>query len=80
MAEKKIWFIGYTRRFWWAVSIEGWLVTAAFFAGILLIGNVNGASDDASLTLAQAIPVVVEFACLAGALFFVTKGHVDKRY
>ena len=80
MEEKKFWFIGFTSRLWVPVSIEGWLITASSFIGILLILKINNISNDASLTISQILPMLVEFAGLIGALYFLTKGHVDKRY
>jgi hypothetical protein len=80
MKEKKIWFRGYSSRLWIPVSIEGWLVTVSFFMGILLIGKINNASSDSNLTFSQIWPILLEFAVLLGALYFVTKGHVDKKY
>ena len=78
--EKKIWFKGYSSRFWIPISIEGWLVTALFFIGIILIGKINNISSGANLTFSQIWPIVAEFAILMGTLFFITKDHVDKRY
>lgn len=80
MREKKIWFKGYSSRFWVPISIEGWLVTASFFIGISLIGKINNISNDVPLAVSQIWPILVEFAVLLGTLYFITKGHVDKRY
>ncbi len=80
MKQNKVWFVGFTSRLWVPVSIEGWLVSALFFTGIFLIGEINHVSSNDSLTLVQGIPVVIEFICLLVALYFVTKDHVDKRY
>lgn len=80
MKQKKIWFIGFTSRLWVPVSFEGWLVTASFFIGILLIGKINNVSNEASLNVSQIIPIIFEFIGLLYILYFVTKGHVDKRY
>lgn len=80
MMKKKIWFIGFTSRLWIPVSIEGWLVAASFFIGIILIGKINNVSSDASLSGSQILQILVEFAVLLGPLYFITKGHVDKRY
>lgn len=78
--KKKIWFIGYNSRLWVPVSMEGWIVSASFFFGLLLIGSFNTASKNTSLTISQILPILFEFAVLLGVLYFVTKGHVDKRY
>jgi hypothetical protein len=80
MKKKKVWFVGFSRRFWVPVSVEGWLATLFFFAGILLIGMLNRSLSGVSLTVPQVISILIEFACVLGALYFVTKGHVDKRY
>ena len=80
MKDKKVWFIGFTSRLWLPVTIEGWLVTASLFLGILLIGKINSVPGNTSLTLFQALPIVIEFICLLAVLHFVTRGHVDKRY
>ena len=80
MNEKKIWFKGFSSRLWVPVSMEGWLVTASFFIGIMLIGKINNVSNGASLAVSQIVPILVEFALLIGVLYFVTRGHVDKRY
>jgi len=80
MKGKKIWFIGYTSRLWIPVSIEGWLVTASFFTGMMFIGKLNAASNATSLHFSQILPILIEFALLLGILYFLTKGHVDKRY
>jgi len=80
MKGKKIWFIGYSSRLWVPISIEGWLVTASFFTGMLFIGKLNAASNSTSLHFSQILPILIEFALLLGILYFLTKGHVDKRY
>lgn len=80
MKEKKIWFKGISRRLWVPVSIEGWAVTASFFIGIILINKINDISNDTPLTISQLWPILVEFAVLLGALYFVSKDHVDKKY
>jgi hypothetical protein len=80
MKQKKTWFIGFTSRLWVPVSFEGWLVTASFFTGIIIIGKMNNVSNDASLNISQIILILLEFFVLLGFLYFVTKGHVDKRY
>lgn len=78
--EKKIWFKGFSRRLWVPVSVEGWLATVSFFMGIVLINKMNNMSNDAHLTMSQFWLILVEFAVLLGALYFVTRGHVDKNY
>ena len=80
MTEKKIWFKGINRRLWIPVSIEGWGVTALFFIGIFLMKKMNNFSTDANLTITQIFITLVEFAVLLGILYFLTKGHVDKKY
>lgn len=80
MKKKKIWFKGFSSRFWVPISLEGWLTTALFFIGIILIGKINNASSDTSLTFSQIWPIIIEFAVLLGIFFFLTKGHVDKNY
>ena len=80
MTEKKIWFKGINRRLWIPVSIEGWGITALFFIGLSLMKKMNNFSPDVSLTITQIFTIVVEFAVLLGILYFVTKGHVDKKY
>lgn len=80
MKEKKIWFKGFSSRFWIPISIEGWLTTVLFFVGIILIAKINNTSSGASLTFSQMWPVIIEFAVLLGIFYFLTKGHVDKKY
>ena len=80
MEEQKIWFIGYTSRLWVQISFEGWLVTATFFIGIMFIGKINNVANNASLNASQISAMLVEFAVLLGIFYFVTKGHIDKRY
>lgn len=80
MNKKKTWFIGYNPRLWVPVSLEGWLVTVLFFVGIVLIGKINNVTSDASVSLGGSLSIVIEFIVLLLVLFFLTKGHVDKRY
>lgn len=80
MKQNKTWFVGYTSRLWVPVSFEGWLATAAFFVGIFIIGKINNVPKNTSLNVSQIMPILFEFIILIIILYFVTKGHVDKRY
>lgn len=80
MKQKKTWFIGFSSRLWVPVSFEGCLVSASFFIGIIVIGKIDSVSTNASLNISQIILIILEFIVLLGVLYFVTKGHVDKRY
>jgi len=48
--------------------------------GIILIRKINNVSNGASLYVLQIILILFQYIILAGILYFVTKGHVDKRY
>ena len=78
--DKKVWFKAFSSRLWVPVSIEGWLVTVASFSTLYLIPRINNISAHAPFILSQHWPMLVEFAIAIGALSFVCKGHVDKRY
>lgn len=80
MKEKKIWFKGINSRLWIPVSLEGWGVTAFFFFGLFVMRKLNNFPPGANLTLTQILTILVEFAVLLGIMYFVTKGHVDKKY
>jgi hypothetical protein len=80
MKQKKTWFIGFTSRLWVPVSLEGWIVTASFFTGIILIGKINTVSNDVSLSISKIILILLEFIVLLVIFYFLTKGHVDKKY
>ncbi len=80
MSEKKIWFIGYSSKNWFPVSLEGWMVTLAFFLGMAVIGMLNAASNHASVTFSQVFMMVMEFSVLVAILYYITRDHVDKRY
>lgn len=80
MSNKKIWFRGVSARFWLPVSIEGWLVTALFFAGLMAIQALNQPAAGTPLTLLQIVLIIAQFALLMAGLARLTKGHVDKRY
>lgn len=80
MKKNKIWFIGYNSRFWMPISIEGWLVAISFFIGIMMIVKINNVSNSELLSISEIIPIVLELILLSGMLFFICKGHVDKRY
>ena len=80
MKNKKIWFIGFTSRLWLPISIEGWVISALFFIGILLIGFINNIPNDTSLPFIKVVLILIEFFSLLVTFYFITKGHVDKRY
>lgn len=80
MKTKKVWFIGYTSRLWVPISIEGTFITILFFIGIIVIGAINQDTSTNSLTFSQIILLLLEFGTLVTVLYFITKGHVDKRY
>ena len=80
MKDKKVWFIGYTSRFWVPVSIEGWLVTVVSLLSIGIILKSNNVSGNVPFSFSSHWPMLVEIAVLILVSYFITKGHVDKRY
>ena len=79
-AGKKIWFKGLSRRLWIPVSVEGWGVTITCVLGLLLVFKINKVSGGEPFSLAVHWPMLAELACLTLALWWITRGHVDKKY
>ena len=80
MTEKKRWFIGYSARLWVPVSLEGWIVFIAFISGLYFVYQVNGVSGDVPFKLSLHWPTIVEMIVVIIGFFWISKGHVDKRY
>ena len=77
---KKIWFTALSRRLWIPISIEGWIVAFALAFGLFLIYKINGVSSKVAFSFSAHWPVLLELALLVSALFWVSRGHVRKRY
>jgi hypothetical protein len=76
--KKKIWFIGYHGRFWLPVSWEGWLLFVGMFAmgsGLAALGRSQG-----QFSLAHSWPMLIAVFGYLAAFYWVSRGHVDKRY
>ena len=80
MPKRKIWFVGYSPRLWVPVSFEGSGVMAVFVTGLYLLYQMNGVSDDVAFQISVHWPVLVEMLVLILAFYWVSRGHVDKRY
>ena len=80
MSKGNTWFIGYSARLWVPVSFEGWGVMAVFVAGLYLVYQVYGVSDDVPFQISVHWPILVEMLVLILAFYRVSRGHVDKRY
>ena len=78
--EKKIWFTGFSRTLWIPKSIEGWSVTVAVIFSLFMIFKINKISNDIPFIFFQHWPMLLELAVVVLALYWVTKGHVDKKY
>jgi len=80
MDKEKIWFKAYNSRLWVPVSVEGWVATGVFFLLLFVIAKAHKISGDAPFVLSQHWPVVVEYILLSALFYYVTKGHVEKKY
>ncbi len=80
MKEQKIWFKAYNFNLWIPVSLEGWVVMAVFMLLLFLIAQLNNVSSDVAFSLAQHWPTLVELAVVIAVFYYVTRGHVDKKY
>lgn len=80
MAGKKIWFKGLSSRLWLPVSIEGWVVTVVFVLAIYAIMIMNNVSGGVPFDFSEQWPILVEMIVAVIAFYFVTRGHVDKKY
>lgn len=80
MLEKKRWFVGYSTTLWVPVTLEGWVVIIAFIAGLYLVYQLNGVSGDVPFDITLHWPVIVEMLVVIIGFFWISKGHVDKRY
>lgn len=80
MQEPKIWFIGYNYNFWLPVSLEGWALTMAYVLALFAILSGNQVTDDTPFVFSRHWPMLAELAAATAALYYLSKGHVDKRY
>ena len=80
MSEGKRWFIGYGRTLWVPVSVEGWLLTVLFVSGLYLIFSLNAVSGDTPFQLSVHWPMIVEMIAMIIGFYWLSSGHVDKRY
>ncbi len=80
MSRGKRWYIGYSRTLWVPVSIEGWLLTIVFVCGLYFIYALNGVSGDVPFQITVHWPMIVEMVGLITGFYWLSKGHVDKRY
>lgn len=78
--QKKRWYIAYSSRLWVPVSIEGWLVTVAFAFLLYVIYQFNTLSSSDNFTLSTHWPMLIELLLLIAAMYWLSSGHVEKRY
>ena len=81
MQAQKIWFKASNFNLWIPVSLEGcWGVTAVFTLLLFLIATLNNVSSDVAFSLSQHWLTLVELAVVIASFYYVTRGHVDKKY
>jgi hypothetical protein len=78
--DKKIWFKGVSRTLWIPISLEGWSVSLVFALGIFLLSKVNKVSDEVAFRFSEHWSMLLEMAILIFAMYWVSRGHVDKNY
>lgn len=78
--EKKIWFIGKTRRLWIPISIEGWIALIAPVISFFLIIKLHGLDLKEKFILQNHWYIIVEMVTVIILFYIITRGHVDKRY
>ncbi len=78
--EKKIWFIGKTRRIWIPVSIEGWIAITTPFILLFSLIKLQELDLKENSSLHDHWYFLVEMLIVTIIFYIVTRGHVDKRY
>lgn len=78
--REKVWFKAYSFNLWIPVSLEGWVVTVVFTVLLFFLAKLNNVSSEMPFSLSQHWPILLELAVVTAIFYYVSKGHVDKRY
>lgn len=78
--EKKIWFIGKTRRIWIPISVEGWLAMITPLILFFSLIKLQGLNPKENFSLNDHWYILLEMLIIVILFYVITRGHVDKRY
>jgi len=78
--ESKIWFKGFSRTLWVPVSVEGWGTCLAFALALFSVYLLNEISADVAFALSKHWPIIFELTVITILFYWISHGHVDKKY